>query len=259
MNDVLKKKISKGEVALGAFVKINSPNIVEILGLVGFDFIIVDCEHSNFGYPDVENMIRAADGVGLSSIIRLSGSSDEHILHALDSGASGVQIPSLSNVTEVKDAVSYTKYYPAGIRGLSFNQRAAMYGLAEKNSYVRSSNEGTTVVVHVENKTMADQIQELCKIPQVDVLFIGPADLSQSMGKPGETGDPEVLAVIEKVFVTAAQYGKCVGIYVASLSDLEKYVKMGATYIVWRSDVTIFANAAKEAVKTFSQYKQKVE
>lgn len=255
MDSTLKRKLKNGEVALGAFVKLNSPSIVEMMSLAGFDFIIVDCEHSCFGYPDVEDLVRTADGVGLSSVVRLRGPAEEHILHALDSGAGGVQIPGLTTAQEVKAAVEYTKYYPSGIRGLSFNQRAAHYGIGDKNAYLKESNENTTVVVHVENKTMAEQVEELCQIPQLDVLFVGPQDLSQSLGKPGQPGDPAVVAVIEKVFATALKAGKRVGIYAGSEAVLEKYIQMGATYIAWKSDVTIFANAVQEAGKVFGKYR----
>jgi len=256
-NKSLKEKLKKGEVAFGSFVKINSSSVVEMLGFAGFDFIIADCEHSSFSHLDVENIIRTSDGVGLSSIIRVPSHAEEHLLHALDSGASGVQIPGLSSIADVKEALSYVKYFPEGKRGLSFAQRAAKYGFEEKNRYVKSSNEDTTVVVHIENKMMAEQVEELCRIPQVDVLFLGPADLSQSMGKPGAMNDPEVVAVIEKVFAVALRYGKHVGIYVGGQADLEKYVKLGATYIAWQSDVAILANALKESVKVFEQHRKK--
>jgi 2,4-dihydroxyhept-2-ene-1,7-dioic acid aldolase len=253
----LKEKLKNKEVAFGTFVKINAPSIIEMLGLAGFDFIIADGEHSSFGYLDIENVIRTADGVGLSSIIRVPSAREEHLQHVLDSGAGGVQIPGLSSVAAVEDALAFLKYYPAGSRGLSFAQRAAKYGFMDKDSYLQASNRDTTVVVHIENKTMADQVETLCRLPGVDVLFVGPADLSQSMGKPGALSDPEVVAVIEKVFATANRYGKSVGIYVASQAALEKYVKLGATYIAWQADVNLFANAAKDAAKSFSQFRNK--
>ena len=255
MDFSIKEKLNKGEVVFGTFFKVNSPNIAEIFGYAGFDFIIIDCEHSSFAHLDVENLVRAADGVGLSSIVRVESPAEEHILHALDSGASGVQIPGLSSVEEVKQALAYAKYYPDGQRGLSFAQRSARYGFIEKSSYIKSSNEQTTSVVHIENITMANQVEELCQVPQLDVLFVGPSDLSQSMGKPGNSSDPEVVAVIEKVFATALKNGKKVGIFVGNQTDLEKYVKLGATYIAWKSDVAIMASAAKEANKIFSQYR----
>ncbi|MDU4961737.1 MAG: aldolase/citrate lyase family protein [Sporomusaceae bacterium] len=255
MNCLLKQKLRSGKVALGAFLKLNSPSVVEMMAIAGFDFVIVDCEHSNFNYSSVEDIIRTADGAGLSSIIRLRGAAEEHILHALDAGAGGVQIPGLATIDDVKKAVSYTKYYPDGIRGLSFNQRAALYGMGDKQEYLARSNADSTVVVHVESKAMADQVERLCQLSQVDVLFIGPQDLSQSMGKPGKPADPEVVSVIEDIFATAKKYQKHIGIYVATEAALAKYTEMGATYIAWQSDVTIFANAIQKAAEAVSRYR----
>ncbi len=98
---------------------------------------------------------------------------------------------------------------------------------------------------------MAQKIDELCKIPQIDVLFVGPQDLSQSMGKPGKPNDAEVVAVIEDIFLKGLKNGKHIGIYVANENDLKKYIALGAKYFAWKSDVTIFANAAKKAVQEF--------
>ena len=251
MNTIVKDKLKKGEIVLGTFVKLNSPSVVEMIAFAGFDFIIVDGEHSAFSYPDYESIIRVADGVNLGSVIRLSAKGEEHILHALDLGAGGVQIPSLENVEDALDAVNYTKYYPEGKRGLSFNQRAAKYGMTDKDTYVQSANSGSIVVVHIENIQMAQKIDELCKIPQIDVLFVGPQDLSQSMGKPGKPNDAEVVAVIEDIFLKGLKNGKHIGIYVANENDLKKYIALGAKYFAWKSDVTIFANAAKKAVQEF--------
>jgi len=256
MIDILKKKLNDDEVAFGTFVKVNSPAIVEMLGLAGFDFIIIDSEHSSFSYLEAENLVRAADGVGMSSIIRIPSAKEEHIQHALDSGAGGIQVPGLSTVEEVKAFLPFTKYYPYGTRGLSFAQRSANYGLVDTSNYVKTSNEGTTVVVHIENKEMAEKVDELCQIPEVDVLFVGPADMSQSMGKPGAMNDPEVVALIEKVFSKAAQYNKKVGIFVGAEAGLEKYIKLGAKYIAWKSDIAMFANIAKDADKLFAKYKK---
>ena len=249
----LKEKLANGQVVVGSFFKTNSASLVEIFGYAGFDFIIIDNEHSNFGFNEVESLIRAADGVGLHTIIRIPSAAEENILHALDSGASGIQIPSLTNVAQVKTAMPYTKYFPIGRRGINANQRAAKYGFKDSNVFFKESNANTLVVVHVENKEMVDQIEELCQVPEVDVLFAGPGDLSQSVGKPLQVNDPEVVALIEKIFKAAAKYKKIVGIWAGNAVDAEKYIKMGAQFIGFSNDVTMIKNsvvaAAKEAEK----------
>jgi 4-hydroxy-2-oxoheptanedioate aldolase len=246
----IKEKLKKGQTVLGTFVKINSPAVVEILDWAGFEFAIIDCEHSPFSPADVENLIRAGGLASLAMIVRVPSPREEHILHALDSGAAGVQLPGLTSVADVKRAIRNAKYYPQGTRGLSYNQRAARYGLIDnKSTYMKEANEETLIVVHIENRDMVDQIEAICDLPLIDVVFIGPVDLSQSFGKPGDSKDTEVRGAIERVFQVCKQKSKAVGIFVGSAAEISQYKDMGAQYIVYSSDVGMLAKEAKAAAK----------
>ncbi|MDP3386601.1 MAG: aldolase/citrate lyase family protein [Eubacteriales bacterium] len=245
----LKKQLLEGKVMVGSFFKANNQNMVEMMGYAGFDFLIVDNEHSNFDHVDLENIIRAADGVGLDTIIRIPSSSEENILHSLDSGATGIQVPSLRNVDDVKQFIPFTKYYPDGNRGMNVNQRAAKFGFIGSQEYFKMANENTLVVVHVENIEMADQIDELCKIPEIDVIFIGAGDLSQSVGKPMQVNDPDVIKIVDAVIEKTKNSGKIVGAWVGNLKDAEIYIEKGARYLGFLSDYSIFLNALKEVGK----------
>lgn len=251
LNEKFKNKLNHGEKVFGTFVKINNTAIVEMLGQKGFDFIIIDREHSVFTDIDIEKMIMAGDTCGLPVMVRTPGDSSEHILHALDSGAYGVQVPNLKNIEQIKEVVNNVKYYPAGSRGLSFAQRAAGYGFHGGKEYIEASNKNSVISIHIENREMAERIEEVCKIPQVDILFVGPADLSQSMGKPGQTDDTEVVNLIKNVFSTAIQNDKKIGIYVGSEEALKKYADWGATYFAWKSDVLMFAEEIKSSDQIF--------
>ncbi|MEL7648520.1 MAG: aldolase/citrate lyase family protein [Sedimentibacter sp.] len=247
----VRERILNKEVVIGLFYKFNSQAIVEMVGNAGFDFIIIDTEHSNYSNYDVEGLIRAAECVGMSTVVRVKEAIPEDVLHALDSGADGVQVPSITSIETAKEVCRSSKYYPEGNRGLSTNQRAAMYsGWNKEVPYIQYSNKNSLVVVHVENKEMADKVDELLEIPQIDVIFVGPADLSQSMGKPGQLNDPEVVAVIEEVFRKTLAMGKAVGIYCGTPASLKKYVGLGATYIAYGSDVTTMVGALKELKKS---------
>lgn len=249
----IKEKLKQGQVVFGAFYKLNCPSLVEIFGHAGFEFIIIDNEHSNFSFSDMENLIRAADGVQLPTIVRVPDAGDDYLVHALDSGASGVQIPGLTTVEQVKAAVPFTKYYPLGKRGMNGAQRAADFGFMNANEYFQTANDNTLVVVHVENKEMAEQVEELCQVPGVDVLFAGPGDLSQSLGKPMQVDHPDVVAMVEKVIKTAVKNNKYAGVWVGNAADAEKYIKMGAQFIGFGNDVTMIVNAAKNQVKIYDQ------
>lgn len=250
----LRDRILNGEVVYGTFFKICSPDVVEMLGIAGFDFIIIDTEHGNFSPVDVANMVRVCENAGISAIVRVHMAIAEDVLHALDSGADGVQIPSITNMDVAQQVCTSTKYYPEGNRGLSLTQRAAMYGKWNKDmSYYDYSNSKTLVAVHVENCAMAEKVEELCKIPQIDVIFVGPGDLSQSLGKPGQLNDPEVVALIENIFQKVLSSGKKVGIFCGNPAAVKKYVDMGATYIAYSGDTTMFLNGLIEARKAIQQ------
>lgn len=246
----IRSRIKNGETVVGTFFKINSMDMAEIIGNAGFDFVVVDTEHANFSSCDVANIIRAADGAGLSTIVRVAEPSEVDILHALDSNADGVQIPGIASLEQAETISASTKYCPEGTRGLSLTQRSARYGVwTGKQPYTDYANEHTLVTVHVENKEMAARIEELCEVPQIDVIFVGPADLSQSLGVPGQLSHPELMSLIESVFEKALAKGKAVGIFCGNLDAVKKYREMGATYILYSSDTTLFYLSMAEARK----------
>lgn len=257
----LKEKLKNHEVVFGTFYKLNSPIATEMIGWSGMDFIVVDCEHGSIGYESVENIVRCADSTGLSTVVRVASDSEEHILHALDSGAEGVQIPDMKTVEQFEKAVNACKYFPLGTRGLSRGTRSSKFGFwdeAEK-PYVQAANERSLVVVHIENKEMADAIEEICRIPEIDVVFVGPADLSQSLGIPGKSRDPLVVETACQVIETAERYGKAGGINVTNQQDMDMYINRGARYIMYGSDTGIFAKGLKTTVAQFAPYKVKKE
>jgi 4-hydroxy-2-oxoheptanedioate aldolase len=252
----LRQRIRAGEPLLGTFYKSNSPLIVELLGWTGFDFIVIDCEHSNIGYENVESILRTADEAGLSAIVRVPRGTEEHIFHALDSGADGIQIPNMTTVDEFVRTTKIAKYFPLGTRGLSRGTRSARYGIWKNETpYVEYANENTVVAVHIENKEMADHIEEICQIPQIDVVFVGPADMSQSLGIPGKAGNPRIVEIAEHIIKTARKFGKTAGTAVSNMAGARQYLDMGATYILLSSDAGIFADAAQKTVAEFATLK----
>lgn len=255
----LKQRLKSGETVFGMFYKINNPVITEMIGWAGMDFIVIDCEHSAIGYESAEDIVRCAEGVDLSAVVRVASASEEHILHALDSGAEGVQIPNMKTVEQFKQCVSACKYDPLGTRGLSRGTRNCKFGFWNEleSPYVETANEKSLVVVHIENKEMAEAIEDICRIPEIDVVFVGPADMSQSLGIPGKSKDPRVVELACKVMETAEKYGKAGGIHVTGLQDMELYMKHGARYILYSSDAGIFAKGLKAVTAQFAPYREK--
>jgi len=255
--ELLKKRIQDRQPVFGTFLKNNSPAVAEMLGYAGFDFVIIDCEHSNYSYSDTENMIRACDVADIASIVRTPSCDSWHVHHALETGATGVQIPSIATVDDAREAALETAFYPAGRRSPAQALRAAHYGcFSGEKGYVQTKTESNLTVVHVESIDMAAKVEELCAIPQIDVLFVGPGDLSMSMGKPGQLSDPEVVKVIEDIIKRGLAGGKAMGILCANEQAVKKYVDLGVTYIAYSSDTGMIVNAFKSINKSvFSQYR----
>jgi len=233
----LKEKIRSGEIVIGTFLKLGSPTVVEILGASGLDFIIVDTEHAPCDQIQLENIIRASDCVKLPIIVRVPVAEDSIIVKALDLGASGIQLPGLVTVEAVSDAIKATKYAPKGRRGLSFTQRSANYGKIDKDEYMSYSNEHLINVVHIENKFMAENIEKICELPDIDVIFIGPMDLSQSFGHPGNPSLPEIQATILNIIKVCNEYNRTCGIFVNTPDEVKKYRELGVRYFAFGSDI----------------------
>lgn len=241
----LKADLHAGKPKIGTFVKLANPTVIEALGLAGLDFAVIDTEHAPCDQMLLLELVRAADSVSLPAIVRVPDASEPQILKALDIGASGVQIPGLSTLEAAQEAVSYTKYAPQGQRGLSFAQRSASYGNCDKKAYMEASNAGLINVVHIENKEMAAQAEALCKMDAIDVLFIGPMDISQSLGHPGEPTHPDVAKVVDEVIQICLANGKPYGIFVGTPQAVQKYVDRGAAYIALASDIAFLTAGYK--------------
>lgn len=244
----MKGKLKGDGIMLGTFIKLGSPAVIEALGESGLDFFIIDTEHAPYDQIQLENIIRAADCVNLPTIVRVPIPDDINILKALDLGASGVQLPNLETVEEVNHAIKATKYAPKGRRGLSFTQRSAKYGIIDKKEYIGFSNKYLLNVVHIENKYLASNVEKLCMIEDVDVLFIGPMDLSQSFGHPGEPSLPEIQETIRNIICICKKYNKVSGIYVNTFDEVRKYKKLGVKYFALGSDIGFLLKGIKDTI-----------
>jgi 4-hydroxy-2-oxoheptanedioate aldolase len=231
--NLTKEKIKKGETSYGVFVPMSCPAIVEILGRIGFDFVILDAEHSPMDIESCEHMVRAADSVSMTPIIRVAMNIRQNILRYLDTGALGVQIPMTNSRAEVEAVLESVKYPPEGKRGLAA-VRAADYGLAQPlRNYVREANQETMVVVQVETLQAVDNLKEILAVPNTDVIFIGPTDLSSALGYPGQTDHPEVQKMIAYLVKEIRSVWKAAGTTAYDLDRLKRCKEQGFQYIAY--------------------------
>jgi 4-hydroxy-2-oxoheptanedioate aldolase len=197
----MKEKLRAGKPVFGVSVMIPSPQIVEMVAAAGFDWVLLDCEHGTLTIESVEIMAMAAEASGITAIARPVSRSPEHILQVLDRGVMGVQVPHVITAKDARDVVAAVKYHPLGRRGLAAGTRSAVYDshgtLAD---YVKAANDATLIAVQIEDQAAVDNIDELLKVDDIDVFFIGPSDLSQSMGHPGNPKTPVVAQAIDSCF-----------------------------------------------------------
>lgn len=243
----LKETLRKGQPVIGTFIMCNCAELVEIVGICGYDFVVIDTEHGPLSVESTINLIRAAELKGLTPITRVTESSDSTILRSLDVGAHGIQVPQVNDAATAKRVAKASKYYPLGTRGAAL-ARSGDYGMVNANEYFTSANEETLVVVHCENKEGLENLEEIVRIPEIDVIFLGPFDMSQSLGVPGQVYHPLVEEAAEKVLKITKSAGKSAGIFVTDGEQARKRIEQGFQYITINVDTTLFARACKNEI-----------
>jgi 2-keto-3-deoxy-L-rhamnonate aldolase RhmA len=197
----MKEKLKAGEPVFGVSVMIPSPQIVEMVAAAGFDWVLLDCEHGTITLESVELMAMAAEASGITAIARPVSRSAEHILQVLDRGVMGVQVPHVNTAADAREVVAAVKFHPLGKRSIAAGTRAAVYDAhGSLTDYVKAANDATLIAVQIEDKEAVDNLDQLLKIDDIDVFFVGPSDLSQSMGFPGDPKAPSVAQAIDSSF-----------------------------------------------------------
>jgi 2-keto-3-deoxy-L-rhamnonate aldolase RhmA len=195
----LAARMRAGEQLVGIVLKMPAAAMIETAGIAGFDVVIIDTEHGPGDTALLEDHLRAAQSVGVEALVRVGSNSDIEILRALDAGASGIVVPHVEHERAAADAVKAAHYPPVGRRGLATTTRAGDYGLADLSDHVRRAAERTLVVVQVEHIDAVPHTERIAREPGVDAVFLGPTDLSMSVGHPGELDHPAVASAIDEV------------------------------------------------------------
>jgi 4-hydroxy-2-oxoheptanedioate aldolase len=228
-----KWKLKAGEAIIGPIVGFTSPQLVEIAGRAGFDFAFIDCEHGAIGLDECENLVRAADLVGLSTIVRVPENNPQQILRYLDLGAHGVQVPHVTSRDDALRAVDASKYQPKGSRGMG-GGRAADYGLGALTgeAYLQFANQQTWVSAMIEDLEGIKNLDQILTVEDLDIIAIGPNDLASSLGFPGQMNHPDVQRTIDEIIAQAKAAGKAVGVGGNStVESIRRNIQRGATYL----------------------------
>ena len=228
--NTLKQKLAAGKAVFGVMLTFPSPQVVEMLGGLGFDWVLIDNEHGTVTIENSEDLIRAAELSGVAPIVRPVSNKPEIIAPFMDRGAWGVQVPHVNTVEEARAAVDAVKYYPLGHRGMFSGSRPADYGLSGSTAdYVEAANRNTLVCLMLEEVEAIENLESMVAVEGVDVFFIGSGDLSQSMGYPGQQTHPEVQELMAKGVSIIREAGQVAGVSCPD-SYVPKFLDMGVQY-----------------------------
>jgi 4-hydroxy-2-oxoheptanedioate aldolase len=230
MTTSLKEKIRNREKVAGVFLGFYSPAIVEMLGYAGFDFIVIDDEHGAFSYSELENMIRTAELVNLTPIVRVSYD-QASIQKALDRGAKGIQVPMINTKEDAIRAVRRAKFPPLGERGAAYAHRAARYGKDAGGSFFTSSNDEILIIAHIETPTAVDNFEEIMSVDGMDMAFLGSTDLSVNMGYLDGPHHEDVQQVISLVYKKAEALNVPIGTVAGNENVMRGEFEKGAVYV----------------------------
>ena len=233
-------------------MKTGDPMFVEAASLGGFDFVILDTEHGPVSIENQQNNIRAAEARGAVPIIRLKDSGENTIGKALDIGAYGIQVPQINSAADAEKIVKFAKFYPYGMRGVCRFVRAADYSAMDRYEYFENSK-NILIILQLEGVKAIENLDEILEVEGVDILFIGPYDLSQSLGIPGQVNNPLVVEEMKKIVERARKKNKVIGTFVDTPEDLIMWRNLGVKYLSYSVDVGIFLDACRDLSNKFKK------
>jgi len=239
----LKRKLDRGEVVYGPFMNCSYGGFVECVGQAGFDFAILDMEHGPLSVETVEDLCRAARAGGMESIVRVRKNDAPQIQRALDIGSSGVQVPQIETKAQAEATVRAAKYAPLGMRGISLFTRAGDYTVHGLEGITDNLNAEQLVIIHIEGVPGLENLEEIVTVPHIDIIFLGPYDLSQSFGIPGQVNDPRVVQGMQEAVKKIRAAGKVAGTFAGNGDTAKRWADLGVQYMCVGPDVGMFANA----------------
>lgn len=248
MSKHFKSRLREREVLLGCWITLGHPAIAEIMARAGFDWLVVDLEHSVISIDAAGELIRTIDLCGVAPLVRLTSNDAGQIKRVMDAGAHGIVVPMVNSAAEAARAVAATRYGPAGSRGVGL-ARAQGYG-TKFQQYLQWQTDGPIVIVQIEHKDAVDELDRILTVPGVDGFFIGPYDLSCSMGIPGQFDRAEFIAVMDRIREAGQRIGCPAGVHVVEpdLQLLEQVIREGFTFIAYSVDTRVLDVGVRQGV-----------
>jgi 4-hydroxy-2-oxoheptanedioate aldolase len=239
-----RSRVRSGETLIGVFSDLASPLAVELCGRAGFDWAILDLEHGAATEADLLGLLYAAAATPMVPLVRVPSAERLRIGRALDLGAAGIMLPQLQSAAEVREAVRYLRYPPIGSRGVALRTRGADLGALGHGEVVQVVNERLVGIVQIEAATTVADADEIAAMDEVDVLFVGPADLTHNLRIPGRFDEPVYQDALKTVVDACRRYGKSAGILVYEAAAFQPHHDMGFRFIGLGSEGSFVASGA---------------
>ncbi len=245
----LKNKLKNNELTLGSWITIGNSSIVDVMASAGFDWLVVDIEHTSIDLSTVHNLIATIQSNNMKALVRVSKNEEVIIKRVLDMGADGIIVPMVTSKKEALEAIDYAKYPPIGKRGVGLF-RAQKYGLGFED-YKKWVNDELVVIAQIEHIDAVENIDEILEVDGIDGTIIGPYDLSGSMGTPGDYYRDEVQSAIQKVKKACIKHNKPYGFHVieSDPSSLQTKIKEGCTFLAYSVDFFFLGDMVRDGMK----------
>lgn len=245
----LRERMARGETVYGVFLNSGSSVLTEVIGLAGFDFVLIDSEHGPTGVMENRELIQAAEYRGTVPIVRVPNRSSDAILKMLDVGAHGVLVPRVNTVEEAVQVARAARYCPEGCRGVA-STRASDYGFTPLGEYFGLANRRNLVAVQCEDVACLPNLDRIAAVEGVDIIFVGPYDLSSSMGTLGKVEYEFIRDTVEAVLEAVKRHGKLAGIFTKDPAEAKRYADMGFQFVIVGTDIQLFAGACRTLAGT---------
>jgi 2-keto-3-deoxy-L-rhamnonate aldolase RhmA len=246
----LKNKLKNNQLTLGSWITLGESSIAEILTKVGFDWLVVDLEHSSISIKQAGELIRIIDLGGASPLVRLTSNNPDQIKRVMDAGAHGIVVPMVNTKEDAEHAVSATRYAPSGIRGVGL-ARAQGYG-ATFQKYLEWQKDGPIVIVQIEHIDALKNLETILSVNGVDGFIIGPYDLSCSMGIPGEFTHPNFIRTVDSIFSIGQRLNCPAGLHIVepNHTHLKESISKGYKFIAYSVDIRMLDFCARDGLAT---------
>ena len=254
MNSLLKNKLKSSALTIGSWITLGHTGIAEIMARAGYDWIVVDMEHSVISIDTAGELIRVIDLCGVAPLVRLTSNHPDQIKRLMDAGAHGIVVPMVKSVDDAARAVAAARYAPEGSRGVGL-ARAQSYGVAF-NEYFEWQKHGSVVIVQIEHRDALDQLDAILTVPGVDGFIVGPYDLSCSMGLPGQFEHPDFISALDRILEAGHRLGVPAGLHIVEPDGegLARAILQGYRFIAYSVDIRLLDVGARQGLQHLQEH-----